>query len=254
MKNKIQVLISTMNRENFDFLKNMNLQTEVVVGNQCGENKVFETDEEFGHIKVINSDTQGLSVNRNITLKYADADIVMLSDDDLEYVDDYKNIVSKAFEENPDADVIVFNLYEEPITRYVIKKKFKVGWFNYMRFGSVRISFRLDSIRSKNIVFDKNFGAGSSIPTGEDTIFLHDCLANKLNIYAVPVYLLRLTNERKSTWFSGYTDQYFQNKGKLFKRILPCFYKLLCLQDAVRHSKTYGNDSWIKYYKLMTKQ
>jgi len=253
MKNNIQVLVSTMNRKNFDFLKEMNLDTDVIVGNQCGENGFFEMEESFGKVKVFNSDTVGLSANRNITLNNADADIVMIADDDLKYVDNYSNIVASAFKENTDADVIIFNLYEDPIRRFVTKKKFKVGLFNYMRFGSVRIAFKLNSIKNKNIVFDRQFGAGSQIPTGEDTIFLHDCLKNKLTIYAVPDYLLTLTNERESTWFSGYTERYFVNKGILFKRISPKFFKFLCLQDSVRHRKIYGKESWFKYYKLMTR-
>ena len=40
----------------------------------------------------------------------ASSDIVVLADDDVHYVDDYEEKIIKAFEEKPDADMIIFNI------------------------------------------------------------------------------------------------------------------------------------------------
>lgn len=237
---KIEILISTMKRENIDFLSNMNIKSDVVVGNQSDK---FSTEEfvfNGNKCKFITTNTKGLSRNRNITLDNATGDICLIADDDLTYEDDYAEKIINAFNENPSADLIIFNLKEKPIIRYLIKKKFKVKSLNYMRFGSVRIAFKLNSIREKGIKFDNNFGSGSIVPFGEDTIFLHDCLKAKLKIYAIPEYLLSLNNDRPSTWFNGYTEEYLINKGKLFRRINKKFLFLLCFQDAFRHHRKYG--------------
>ena len=69
-------------------------------------------------------------------------------------------------------------------------------------------------------------------------------------MYAVPVYIARLTEERDSTWKSQYDEKYFKDQGALYRVISPRWWKLLCLQDAVRHRKLFGC-SWIKSYKMM---
>ncbi|WCM69758.1 hypothetical protein LZD60_14275 [Clostridium perfringens] len=45
-----------------------------------------------------------------MALLNANADICILCDDDVVYVDNYVDIVKRAFEEVDDADVIVFNI------------------------------------------------------------------------------------------------------------------------------------------------
>ena len=65
------------------------------------------------------------------------------------------------------------------------------------------------------------FGGGAKYSAGEDSIFLKSCLDNGLKIYAVPYALAFLNDDRPSTWFNGYTDKYFFDKGVLYS----CLYK-----------------------------
>ena len=251
---KLEVLISTYNRKEYSFLDKMNIQTDIVVGNQIGKDEKFTFKKNYGNVKIVCSNTKGLSYNRNITLANSEADICLLGDDDLVYLDNYFSTILKQFENNPSADVIIFNIHEASKKRYVTKDTFVVNNFNYMRFGSVRIAFRRDRILAANIKFDERFGAGSEIPMGEDTIFLKDCLSKGLKIVAVPEYILHLTEERESTWFNGYVDEYFINKGKLFKRLYPKIWILIALQDIVRHRRLYGkNKSMYQMFKTMLK-
>ena len=165
---------------------------------------------------------------------------------------DYLETIKNSFMENPDADLIIFNLHENPVTRFIIKKRMKINRLNYMRFGSVRIAFKLNSIRKKNISFDPNFGTGANVSFGEDTIFLHDCLKAHLKIIALPKTILSLTNQRESTWFRGFDDKYFNDKGKLFYRINKKAHLFLCLQDSIRHKKEYQLP-WKKVFALELK-
>lgn len=245
----IEVLISTMNKSNTQFTEEMGIESDIVIGNQADKNDIYTIEKDGRKIRMITSTTRGLSFNRNITLENASADICLIADDDLVYKKGYVDIVMKSFEDNPKADVLIFNVEEDPIVRYVIKEKQKVGRLNYMRFGSVRIAFKLNSIKSKKIVFDTSFGSGAPVNFGEDTIFLHDCLKKGLRVIAIPETILKLTNTRDSTWFKGYDDQYFINKGKLFKRINKAFKWFLCFQDSFRHRKEYKRP-WIKTFKL----
>ena len=251
---KLEVLISTYNRKEYSFLDKMNIQTDIVVGNQIGKDEQFVLKKNYGKVKIVCSNTIGVACNRNITLENSNADICLLADDDLIYTDNYERIVLDSFKENPDVDVIIFNLVEPIGRRFITKKRFYINHFNYMRFGAVRISFRRKSIIDNGIKFDERFGPGSSIPIGEDTIFLRDCLKAGLRILAVPDFILTLTEERESTWFNGYVEEYFINKGKLFKRLYPKIWILIALQDIVRHCRLYGkNKSMYQMMKTMLK-
>ena len=72
-------------------------------------------------------------------------------------------------------------------------------------------------------------------------------------MYAVPVSIANLTEERKSTWNSGYNREYFFDQGVLYKTISKKLWRLLCLQDAVRHAKKEYKTSWKNAYTLMIK-
>lgn len=236
---RIQVLISTMNRESLDFLDSMNLSSDVVVGNQNGNNHIKTYNKQFGSVLMICSDKRGLSNNRNTTLEHASGDICILADDDLLYEDNYVKIVEEKFKKHPQADIIVFNIKEKIPKRYVINKEHWVGRFEYLKYSSVRIAFKRKSIIDSQIIFDAGFGAGAPVPMGEDNIFLHDCLKKKLRILACPDYLVTLKDDRESTWFKGYDDLFFRNKGKFYKRLNPYLWILLCIQDLIRHNRIY---------------
>ena len=233
----IEVLVATMNRNNLDFLNSMQIHSDIVVGNQNGRSEKIVESINNHRVLLLNSTQKGLSRNRNLTINNATADICVIADDDIEYCSGYEDIISEAFSKNEDADVIIFNLYENPIERYVIKKTHRVRGIEFLRYGSVRIAFRRSAVAG-HISFDEMFGAGGEIPIGEDTIFLSDCLKKGLKIYASPEYILKLT-ESESTWFDGFTKSYFINKGKMYYRIFGCFHLLMSMQDIVRHKSRY---------------
>ena len=235
---RIQTLISTMNRTDVGFLNSMNIETDVVVGNQNGRDFIEQIELAGRTVYLVNSSGRGLSKNRNITVKYSDADICVLADDDIEYCKGYANIIESAFCTHPDADLIVFNLFENPIERHVIKKTHRIRGLEFLRYGSVRIAFKRDSIYGR-ILFDERFGAGGEIPIGEDTIFLGDCLKAGLKAYACPQYILSL-KPSESTWFKGFDESYFINKGKMYYRIFGRFSDFIILQDAFRHRRMYS--------------
>ena len=247
---KIQTLVSTINKDSIDFIEKMNIETDVIIGNQNGQCTELLLHHYDHDVLLFNSNDRGLAKNRNLTINKSDADICVLADDDIEYCSGYSKIIEKAFLKLSDADIIIFNLYEDPIERYVIKKEHRVRGLEFLRYGSVRIVFKRESIVQK-VKFDERFGAGGDIPIGEDTIFLGDCLKAGLKIYAHPGYILRL-KPSESTWFNGFDRDYFVNKGKMYKRIFGINTELIVVQDAFRHRKQYSTyDSFIEIVKLM---
>lgn len=94
------------------------------------------------------------------------------------------------------------------------------------------------------------FGGGTEHSHGEDNIFLAECLNKGLRIHAVPEYIATLTAERQSTWNNGYDEKYISDQGYLYKTISKRWWRLLCLQDAIRRHKSYGM-TWRETYDCM---
>lgn len=247
----VQVLVAAMHQKDHSLLEKMNIQSDVIVGNQCDYNSIEKFDYKGHSALFLNFNERGVGLNRNNALMRADGKYCLFADDDMVYVDGYESIIEEAFERHPDADVITFNLFEEIPIRYVIKKTEKVGFLNYLRYGTARIAIRLESIRDCGIFFNLCYGGGTKHCHGEDNLFLTDCLKKGLRIYAEPIFIAKLTEERDSTWNKGYNNKYLFDQGCLYRAISKRWWKILCMQDALRRSKLYGISPYKAYRKMV---
>ena len=261
---KVEVLASTMNQTDHSIVRKMNIQTDAIIVNQCKVNRL-ETLELGGKvIRFLSFSERGVGLSRNNALMRASADICMIADDDLVYVDNYEEVVLEAFNNNPQADVILFGVTihdsKGQRTRRLSSKR--VGWHNFMKYGAVRVAFKRRVIQKKNIFFSLLFGGGSKYGSGEDTIFLLECLKKGVKIYSNPTKIADVYNY-SSTWFRGYNEKFFKDKGALFAALSDKMYYLLILQFAIRRKKIYDGDISIrkaiahmiegaKQYKRMT--
>ena len=113
------------------------------------------------------------------------------------------------------------------------------------------ITFKIDSIKRKQIKFNEFFGPGGMIKKGEETVFLNDCKKKGLKIYSVPKQIGRVEN-KESTWFKGFNRRFFFDQGAIFSEISPKNYKILILQYLLRKHKLYrGKYKISKVYKIM---
>ena len=248
----IQVLVASMNQQDYGLLERMNIQTDAIVGNQCDRNEIEEVTYKGHQVKYLSFNERGVGLNRNNTLMRATADICILADDDIEFTNGYAEKIKKYFKDNPKADVIIFNLIEKPKKRFVIENEFRVTYRNFMKFGAARIAFRRKSVTQAGISFNLHFGGGAEFSAGEDTLFLKECLKKRLNILAIPEFIATLSNTRESSWFKGYTDKYFIDRGALFAAVSQKWAWLLCLQFAIRRRRKFNKyKSWYETFQLM---
>lgn len=234
----VEVLISTMHQKNHDLINKMNLKTNAVIINQTDCNRFDEIKINDKCIKIFSSDERGIAKSRNLALKHSHGEICILADDDMIFLDNYKETATKVFSENNNADVIIFNLFEDTdkANRKNASHK-KIGIFNYMNYGAARIAFRNKSIKNNNIQFKTDIN-NAPLPTfGEDTLFLRDCLKKGLKIIAVPDALASLNSNRKSTWFNGYTKEYFFDKGVILALAHPLLSIPFALFLVVKHKE-----------------
>ena len=217
MKRNLEVLISALEKDPFELASHMNLECDAVIVNQTGRDHSFEFKTGNGaSVRVLESCERGVGRSRNAALSLADSKIVLFSDDDIVYKKGYADSILKAFSSDPKADIILFN-FEVPEERktYQIEKPVYISKWSVGRYPAYAAACRLESIRSAGIRFSLLFGGGAKYSNGEDSLFFMDCLRAGLTIKAVPVVLGK-EKARKSTWFNGYTEKFFIDRGVLF--------------------------------------
>lgn len=183
----LEVLISCMHQKNTDIIQKSNIQSDVVIVNQCDINKTenitFQNHQnEECKARIIHTTERGLSKSRNLAIANACGDICIICDDDEYFSFNYPETIRQAFQNIPQADIIVFQVNRDPIKHYPQHIK-KLNSFDCLKVSSVEIAFKLSKIKEKNILFDEKVGSGVSKAGGEENIFLHNCLRNKLSIY-----------------------------------------------------------------------
>ncbi len=239
----LEVLVATMGQADLSLFDKMNLQSDAVIANQSGCTDYREEIIKDHTAKLITTDTRGVGINRNLALLYSQADILLFADDDMEYLPNYREIVISAFQNNPKADIIVFNLTRES-GKYYDQKKHRVSWRNYLRYGAVRIAVRRQALLSANLSFSLLFGGGAKYGSGEDSLFLTEALRKGLKIYACPNEICRLLFNRPSTWFEGVNEKYYFDKGALCAAIGKIWGKVvlnyLSFQEAKKSKEKYS--------------
>lgn len=236
---RLQLLLATMNQTDFSLVSKMRIQSDAIIANQ-GDGFAYG-EKVYGErrVRMYTTTTRGAGVNRNLALLMADAEFCLIADDDVLYTDGYEACVIRAFEELPDADVILFGLLFEGDDRRatpLVRKIKKMGPFTRNPYGGPRIAFRLNSIRKANIWFTVLFGGGSRYSNGEDSYFIRECARKGLSIYTHP-YVLGKTDLNASSWFSGYDEMYFFNVGAYFRMAHPAARWFFMLYHVLRVSK-----------------
>lgn len=251
---KFQVLLSAMGLTDETYLDTLNVKSDAVIINQCDRDSKRIVERELDgrntHVTYIESTQRGLSRSRNMAIKNAEADICILCDNDVEYVDGYEDMILKEFEENPEADIIVFYIKrkEKTIPNYPTKRY--MNYLSVMKIFSPEIAFRREAVL--DIPFDENFGAGSGkYLMGEENIFLYNCLKRYKKILYVPLQIANL-REEESTWFKGYNDLFFISRGAGYTAMSKTASHFLIWQFAIRKINLYRRDmSLIKAVKNM---
>jgi len=85
--------------------------------------------------------------------------------------------------ENYEADILVcrFSYSDGGMNSYPADG-FRYGVRSLTSVCSIEILIRIESLRKKSILFDERFGLGTSLPSGEEFIFLTDVLKSRLEI------------------------------------------------------------------------
>jgi glycosyltransferase involved in cell wall biosynthesis len=213
---KLQVLVSTVEEDVATLAERMNLESEAIIINQTDHVGYFEYINNGRRIQCYEMDERGVGLSRNNALMRATGDIVLFSDEDIVYDKGYERKVLEAFDEHPEADFLLFNMRvgAERATYYT-KRYHRVHIWNAGRYPTYSFAIRRDKLHASRITFSLLFGGGARYSNGEDSLFLKDCIKYGFSTYTIPVELGE-EKVRESTWFKGYTDKFFLDRGVLY--------------------------------------
>lgn len=236
---KLEVLVATMHQKDFSLIEKMNIKCDAVFANQTDVNTYDEVNTGEFKAKMISTTTKGVGVNRNIALCYSQGDILLLSDDDFIYNDDMPQKVLQAFEELPQADVIIFGSHftlNGEIYETTRCKTAKLPIHKSMKYGTYAVAVRKKSLKTTHVSFLETFGGGCEYGHGEDSDFILHCYRERLKVYTYD-YILGSTAKDTSTWFTGYDDKYYYDGGAWAKSSLGIFSFAYMLYITLRTSK-----------------
>ena len=171
------------------------------------------------------------------------------------YDDNYAEIVENAFKKRPDADIIVFNLDylnrfspgRKPLTKFQ-----RIHFWNSMRYGTARVAMRRAAVEKACLSFSVLYGGGAKYSSGEDTLFIREALRKGLKMYYCPDIIAKVKQE-ESTWFKGYTEKFFIDKGVLIANAFPLLKYAVIYYFAYRMRNLSEDFSFLKICKLMRK-
>ncbi len=213
---KLQFLVSAVNQDVKELAKTMRLAADSIIVNQCEKNR-FETFVWEGHLMQCWSLAEkGVGLSRNTALMRAEADICLFADEDIVYRQGAAETVLRTFAQHPEADMLLFNVrVQEERRTYWTESAHRVRLYNCGRYPAYSIAVRTAKLHEKNVTFSLLFGGGAKYANGEDSLFLSDCIRRGLKVYAVPVEIGEEI-PRPSTWFHGYDEKFFHDRGVLY--------------------------------------
>ena len=213
---KLQVLVSAVNQDISTIAERMGLESDAIIINQTDHFGYKEYMHNGRQIQCYEFREKGVGLSRNNALMRAEAEIVLFSDEDIRYDKGYEKQVLDAFVAHPEADFLLFNVrVGASRATYHTKQYHRVHVWNAGRYPTYSFAVRREKLHAAHITFSLLFGGGATYSNGEDSLFLKDCLKYGLVVYAIPVEI-GSEIERESTWFAGYTDKFFIDRGVLY--------------------------------------
>ena len=236
---RLQLLVATMNLTDIIGLcDKMHIASDALIINQSDCVK-YECLFYHGYkIECYTFAERGLSRSRNNALLRCTGEILCIADDDMVYTDTYREDIINEFQKHPEADALVFNVtaLNDERSGKPIEKYARVGKRESREYGSVHIAIRKRALIGKNVYFNTLFGNGATYSCGEDTLFLKELIEKDLKLYKTPIRIASV-DMSDSTWFKGYNEKYFKDKGALIEAAYPRCSYLLAILQSVRNSK-----------------
>lgn len=226
----VEVLASVMHQDMAALADRMRLDSDAVIINQCDRTDFAEMAYKGHRVRFFSFAERGVGRSRNAAIERADGDICLFSDEDIVYEAGYAQAIEAEFARTPEADMILFNIeVDESRRTYHITERGRVRWYNCGRYGAVSFAVKRKSLLESGVRFSLLFGGGARFGSGEDSLFLKEFMDKGYRVYTAPVLIGR-EQTGESSWFAGYNEKFFYDKGVLYH----CLYGGMAVPFALR--------------------
>lgn len=256
---QLELLISTTNRSEAGFLRSMisNVEPDVfgaTIINQCYSIKPPTINAISNNQKIISVADKGLSKSRNMAIDNAAGEICVIADDDLVYLPNCVDTIRSEYEKDEKLDVAIFQVITpegEPYKAYNPSSFLvKNSWDQY-RVSSVEITFRRERILEKGIRFNEKLGLGAPYTSGEEAIFIHDCVKRGLKVKYFPIPIVEHPKESSG---KVYSKGNALARGIVFAKLFPFRFLLFDLYFSLKWYPKYKKQfGYFKYLGWMLK-
>lgn len=256
---QVEILISTMNKRSISDLKlsEKNIKNNCTIINQVTDDNLDLINEEIKekNIRMFSYREKGLAKSRNRALMLSKGDIIILTDDDISLFENTIDIITEKFKQNEQFDILTFKYERKNQNKHkkYRKKEFIHNYNSARRICSVEIVMRRSSIIKNKLKYDEQFGLGARYNSGEENIFLKDCLDNGLKLKFIPLSIVMHPLESLSAPYL-WSEDYLKGKGALFYRLYKnksYFYIILLIFLKRKRIKNIGI---LKSFKIVFKE
>lgn len=233
----LQVLISTHGEEGIrrvaESIHPVVEGVEYLVSWQASDRAEIPNELLRDDFRIYRTDTIGLSSNRNHSLSKATAPLLLISDDDVSYPEKGLESVIMAFREHQDVDIMTFKFESREVSKYYPTSSLPLdkapkGYF----VSSIEIALRREVVKGR-VWFNENFGIGACFSSGEEDIFIKDCLDAGMQGLYMPQVIAVHDNATTSTRNLMLPQRPF-TKGAVFIRLHPSDWFLRMMAHALR--------------------
>ena len=260
---RVQALVAALDNDTDTLPERMGLQSDAIIIDQRPDSGEYSyetrelSDKKGGvcRLDIWHCAERGVGLSRNTALQRACGELVQFVDEDIVYDDGYVSLIEREFDAHPKADILLFNIKAAPGRETYHNTDYaRVHSYSCGRYPAYAICARREALVRARVSFSLLFGGGARYSNGEDSLFLMDCLRAGLVLYRVPVSLgheVARQDERGSTWFEGYTDRFYRDRGVLYHYLYGRLAAPMSLRFLLAHRQVRGDRSVSECYALM---
>ena len=155
----------------------VDLPHDVFISIQNPSNSEFTLPTNF-EFRSATANEKGVAKSRNKVLRSTETKYLLFADDEIEFLSNGIKSAISYLEANPRCDLVLAQAVDNKgvLRKSYPKSEAKLTKFNSAKAATYEMIVRVDSVRSKGVTFDENFGAGAENYLGDEYIFITDLL------------------------------------------------------------------------------
>lgn len=219
---KVTILISTANERLYNIsLPEFSPDFAYIIVHQVFDGAVY--NEKFDLLNRVDVSYfllpfSGLAKSRNFAISKCQSEYALISDDDVKFdLGALASLVAKMERKKIDIGTGLHKFHSGKLSRSGRMRCFTHNIFTVAKVSSIDICIDISKVRGRGVSFDENFGLGSKYPSGEEYIFLVDCIKKGMAVNFIPEVIAEHPDLTSGSDFFTTKDKILA-KRKMFAR------------------------------------